>query len=352
MITVRPLVLKDVPALIALWNQCVQEGEVLYAPMNEHLWQLKFVQTAGCDPQLLLTAEENGVPAGFIHGVAPGTFPGSRPQIGYLTVMMVDKRHRGQGIGKALLSELSRRLREKDAVKLMVSSLNPVNLSWRIPGTPGHDHNNMPGVDQSCAGAGFFASQGFEKLHEEVAMYRSLAHYQPPADLQARQEALRRQGIETGVYDWHTHCGFDAMCDRVGSDYWRDVLRTEIAAWESGRPNQDPRFFADDATPPKAPRPLLTATANGQIVGFTGPVDKQKSGRGWFTGICTDPTYGGRGIATVLFTLLMQAFAREGAAFSTLFTGTENHAQKIYLAAGMRPVRHFMLMSKSLEGND
>ena len=22
------------------------------------------------------------------------------------------------------------------------------------------------------------------------------------------------------------------MCDRVGSDYWRDVLRTEIAAWE------------------------------------------------------------------------------------------------------------------------
>lgn len=352
MTTVRPLVRQDVPALITLWNQCVQEGEVLYAPMDEHLWQFKFVQTAGCDPQLLLTAEENGAPVGFIHGVAPGTFPGSRPQIGYLTVMLVDKRRRGQGIGKALLRELSRRLREKGAVKLMVSSLNPVNLSWRIPGTPGHDHNNMPGVDQDCAGAGFFASQGFEKLHEEVAMYRSLAQYQPPADLQARQEALRRQGIETGVYDWRAHCGFDAMCDRVGSDYWRDVLRTEIAAWESGRPNQDPRFFADDETPPKAPRPLLTATANGQIVGFTGPVDKQKSGRGWFTGICTDPTYGGRGIATVLFTLLMQAFAQEGAAFSTLFTGTENHAQKIYLAAGMRPVRHFMLMSKSLEGND
>ena len=352
MTTVRPLVRQDVPALITLWNQCVQEGEVLYAPMDEHLWQFKFVQTAGCDPQLLLTAEENGAPVGFIHGVAPGTFPGSRPQIGYLTVMLVDKRRRGQGIGKALLRELSRRLREKGAVKLMVSSLNPVNLSWRIPGTPGHDHNNMPGVDQDCAGAGFFASQGFEKLHEEVAMYRSLAQYQPPADLQARQEALRRQGIETGVYDWRAHCGFDAMCDRVGSDYWRDVLRTEIAAWESGRPNQDPRFFADDETQPKAPRPLLTATANGQIVGFTGPVDKQKSGRGWFTGICTDPTYGGRGIATVLFTLLMQAFAQEGAAFSTLFTGTENHAQKIYLVAGMRPVRHFMLMSKSLEGND
>ena len=348
MTTVRPLVRQDVPALITLWNQCVQEGEVLYAPMDEHLWQFKFVQTAGCDPQLLLTAEENGAPVGFIHGVAPGTFPGSRPQIGYLTVMLVDKRRRGQGIGKALLRELSRRLREKGAVKLMVSSLNPVNLSWRIPGTPGHDHNNMPGVDQDCAGAGFFASQGFEKLHEEVAMYRSLAQYQPPADLQARQEALRRQGIETGVYDWRAHCGFDAMCDRVGSDYWRDVLRTEIAAWESGRPNQDPRFFADDETPPKAPRPLLTATANGQIVGFTGPVDKQKSGRGWFTGICCDPDYGGRGIASVLFNLLMREFVAEGAKFSTLFTGETNFAQKIYSRAGFHIVARFVGLTKEL----
>ena len=344
--------LKDFAPAIALWNRCVQAGEVLYAPMDDNLFAQKFVHNAGCDPDLLLGAEIDGRLAGLIHGVAPGTFPGSRPEIGYLTVPRPDPAWRGQGVGRALLQALSQRLKAKGAKKLMVSSLNPVNLSWRVPGTPGHDHNNMPGVDMGCAGVGFFPHMGFEKLHEEVAMYRSMADYQPPADLEARRAALRAQGIETGPYDRRTHCDFDGMCDRVGSDYWRDVLRTEIAAWEQGKPNADPRFFADDATPPKAPRTLLTATANGQIVGFTGPVDRQKSGRGWFTGICTDPNYGGKGIATVLFTLLMQAFANEGAAFSTLFTGTENHAQKIYLAAGMRPVRHFMLMSKSLEGND
>ena len=344
--------LKDFAPAIALWNRCVQAGEVLYAPMDDNLFAQKFVHNAGCDPDLLLGAEIDGRLAGLIHGVAPGTFPGSRPEIGYLTVVLADPAWRGQGVGRALLQALSQRLKAKGAKKLMVSSLNPVNLSWRVPGTPGHDHNNMPGVDMGCAGVGFFPHMGFEKLHEEVAMYRSMADYQPPADLEARRAALRAQGIETGPYDWRTHCDFDGMCDRVGSDYWRDVLRTEIAAWEQGKSNADPRFFADDATPPKAPRTLLTATANGQIVGFTGPVDRQKSGRGWFTGICTDPNYGGKGIATVLFTLLMQAFANEGAAFSTLFTGTENHAQKIYLAAGMRPVRHFMLMSKSLEGND
>ena len=83
-------------------------------------------------------------------------------------------------------------------------------------------------------------------------------------------------------------------------------------------------------------------------MGFTGPVDKQKSGRGWFTGICTDPLFERRGIATVLFNLLMQAFVEEGAAFSTLFTGTDNHAQKIYRAAGMRTVRQFSIMTMGL----
>ena len=41
-------------------------------------------------------------------------------------------------------------------------------------------------------------------------------------------------------------------------------------------------------------------------------------------------------------------FVAEGAAFSTLFTGSDNHAQKIYLNAGMRPVRQFSIMSIDL----
>ena len=128
----------------------------------------------------------------------------------------------------------------------------------------------------------------------------------------------------------------------------RDVLRAETAAHLQNRPNDDPRFWADDVRP-AGPRPILAAVHGDRIVGFTGPVDVQKSGRGWFTGICTDPECGGRGIATALFNLLMQSFAQRGAKFSTLFTGTENHAQKIYRRAGMAPARAFTLMSKPLE---
>ena len=83
---------------------------------------------------------------------------------------------------------------------------------------------------------------------------------------------------------------------------------------------------------------------DGHIIGFTGPVDRQQSGRGWFTGICVDPAYGGRGIGTVLFNLLMREFVDAGAAFSSLFTGTDNHAQKIYRRAGFEPRARWAVM--------
>ena len=137
------------------------------------------------------------------------------------------------------------------------------------------------------------------------------------------------------------------MCDGVESEYWRSVLKTEIQCHRDGVPCTDIRFIPNGVVP-AGPRPILAATHEGKIVAFTGPVDKQKSGRGWFSGICTDPNYERRGIASVLFNLLMQEFVDEGAAFSTLFTGDDNHAQKIYKNAGLRVVKRFSIMKKAL----
>ena len=51
----------------------------------------------------------------------------------------------------------------------------------------------------------------------------------------------------------------------------------------------------------------------------------------------------------MLFNLLLQAFREEGAQFTTLFTGMENPAKKIYTEAGLRPARAFTLMAKPLD---
>ena len=340
----------DLSGVIHVWNACVEAGEVLYYPLTEDYFRRKFVEGEGCEPDNLLVAADGDRVIGFIHGVAPGAFRLARPGQAYLTCVFVDPARRGEGAGRALLQALKAAMKARGATALSVSSLNPVNLDWRIPGTPGHDHNNMPGLDNGCAGFGFFGHSGFSRRHDEVSMYINLADYRAPEGLDALRARLSDEGIYTGPYDASLRCDFDGMCDRVGSDYWRDVLRTETEAHLLNQPNADARMWADGIRP-AGPRTILAAVHEGHIVGFTGPVDKQKSGRGWFTGICTDPEFGRRGIATVLFNSLLDAFVREGAAFTSLFTGEDNPAKKIYLGAGMREARRFALMALPLGGS-
>ena len=179
-------------------------------------------------------------------------------------------------------------------------------------------------------------------------MYLNLAAYIPWAGLKEKQAELLAQGIYTGRYDPSLGYDYDLMCDHVGSEYWRAVIRSELACWKENRPNTDVRFIPNGTKVPAGPRPMLVATSGERIVAFTGPVDKQDSGRGWFCGIMTDPEFERRGIASVLFNLLMQEFIAEGAVFSTLFTGDSNHAQRIYKRAGFNVVRRFALMQKPL----
>ena len=338
MIQIRPFTEGDLPGLLRLWQQTAESGEVLLKSITEADFRRLFLTRPDCPDCLPVAVDPaSGDLAGFAHFVTPASFPNALPGKAYLTVLMVDSRRRHEGIGSALLSWITDQLQ---ADTLSIASVNPVNLTWRIPDTPGHDHNNMPGLDRSCPAYDFFVKKGFRPVHTEVAMYMPLAGWQISPEIGPMQARLRESGIETGIFTRPLDLDFDGMCDRVGSEYWRDVLRTELKAWKTGEPNPDPRFWPDGRKP-AGPRPLLLAVHEDRIVGFTGPVDLQSSGRGWFTGICTDPLYARRGIATVLFSLLMQAFADEGAAFTTLFTGTDNRAQRIYRAAGLRPVRAF-----------
>ena len=343
-VQIRKMAPADLPDILQLWNGCVDAGEVLYLPMTQASFHRKFVDGPSCLPENLLVAEAENRVVGFLHGVAPGAASSARPDAAYLTVILVSPACRGKGVGRALLRVFGESMARRGANTLMISGTNPVSLDWRIPGTPGHDHNNMPGADVSCAGYPFLLRCGFTVCAREVALYGDLSAWVPSPDAAAKRERLRAEGIETGPYDPSLEYDFDQMCTNVGSEYWRDVLRTEIAAWKAGQPNADPRFWAD-GLPPRGPRMLLTAIHKDRIVGFTGPVDRQQSGRGWFTGICTDPAYERRGVATVLFDLLLQAFVREGASFCSLFTGWESHARKIYEKAGLRPVRRFDLLS-------
>lgn len=324
---IRTLEMQDIPAIVELWNGCVQRGEVLYRPLEAAYFESKFIRQPGA---VIFTAHAGGVLCGFAVGCRltqflPGQTEENTPA--YLSVLMVAPSYRRQGVGSALLAAFETHFAALGKTAFAVSSTCPINLDWVIPGTPGHEHNNMPGVDEDSPGFPFLKARGYAVAVREVAMYLNLAEYEKQPEVEMRRAALAAEGIEAGLYDVNRRAEFDGMCDRVGSEYWRQVLREETAKAN--------------------PRPMLAAVCDGHMVGFTGPVDRQENGRGWFTGICTDPLYEKRGIATVLFNDLMEAFLRVGAAYSTLFTGTENHAQRLYLKTGFCPARYFSIMKKT-----
>ncbi len=344
--SITPFSSQDLPGVVALWNACCAAGDVVYSPVTAGELEQKLLQPG----MLGFVAKKNDQTIGFVHGASKTAFlPGQTAENtpGYLTVILVDAAHRRQGVGTALLQALTDAFLQQGKSMMACSGDNPVKLAWRVPGTPGHDHNNAPGVDEDCAGYTFLQQHGFAPKFHEVAMYLDLQTYQPAEDVIAAREKLTAEGVYTGRYTPDMQLNYDGMCDRVGSEYWRNVIKTEIAAWQSGTPNQDDTLWVD-GVPPKGPRPMLIAAVDGNMAGFTGPVDLQKSGRGWFTGICADPMYGRRGIGSVLFDLLMREFIAEGAAFSTLFTGAENHAQRVYQRAGFDVVRRFCVMTRAL----
>lgn len=334
---IRPATATDMAAMLRLWNQCANVGETIYSPMDPAMFERKFAQPDGT----LLMAEAQGGLAGWVHGTD------DTGDAGYLTTVLVEPAQRGKGIATQLVSALEAWFHERSKRFLAVSGNNPVHLDWRVPGTPGHDHNNAPGVDEAGMGYPFLLSAGYQPHCTEVAMYRNLAGYQWPDAMDAIEARLAREGIRVGPYDGRQALAFDAMCDRVGSEAWRNVLRQELDAWRRNAPCADETLWPDGIRP-DGPRPLLLAVSGDQIVGFTGPVAVQRSGRGWFTGICVDPMYGRRQIGKLLFHQLLRAFTEQGATFTTLFTGAENHAQQIYLRAGLAPVRRFAVMVKPL----
>ncbi len=329
---VRVMESRDLGAVIALWNRCVSAGEVVYAPLTEAYFQRKFVHDPNYSPAYSLVAEADGQVVGFINGIAKKVFLPKETHEntpGYITCFFVDKDHRRQGVGKALLDALAQAFKKDGKKRIACSGSNPINLDWIIPGTPGHDHNNAPGMDEACLGHDFLLKNGFQDKYREVAMYLNLNDYRVTEGFEEKRKKLADEGIYTGRYDMSLGYDYDEMCDRVGSEYWRKVLKDETAKAN--------------------PRPTLVATHDRHIVAFTGPVDKQESGRGWFSGICTDPHYERRGIATVLFNLLMQEFIAIGATFSTLFTGDDNHAQRVYANTGFRIARRFVVMDRAID---
>ena len=159
-------------------------------------------------------------------------------------------------------------------------------------------------------------------------MHLDLSTFKVSEKAAKKINVLKEAGITFEFYDSAKHTGLDKLFDDLQNEYWRKDIKDNLALAH--------------------PRPILVASDRGSVCGFVGPIAVQQSGRGWFAGIGVDPAYEGKGIGSILFILLMENFKKLGAGFSTLYTGIENHAQKIYERAGFKVVKQWAIMRKKM----
>lgn len=323
---IRPMDAQDLEAAAALWNRAAESRDILHKPLAPERFRQKFVAAGPAEVKHNLVAEADGQVVGF--GSAYHKLGADH---GYVTFVLVDPAHRRQGIGSRLLAALETRLREFPTVtKIMLNFFNPVNLEWFIPGTPGHDHPNAPGVDARSPALPFFLKNGYVETARQYSYYRLLADFEYSQKIAERARKLAEQGTTVTYYDPAVHHGLNELFDDLGNEDWREKVMSDVNS-----PN---------------PHPLLIVQRGGRVGGFAGPLYVQESGRGYFAGIGVHSEFRGGGAGSVLFSALCQGLKDMGATFMSLFTGKNNVARTIYESAGFEVVHEWACMRKDLGG--
>ncbi|MCI8401919.1 MAG: GNAT family N-acetyltransferase [Lachnospiraceae bacterium] len=318
---------EDTQAALELFNGCAASGEILYKPFADaESFEAFFLKRKeeGLKTVALIAADRTAFASGcYMDG----------EEKGYISFVAVAPDQRRKGIGQEILRALEQGLSsasDERITKFEVIFFNPMNFTWVVPGTDGHDHPNAPGVDVGSMGYLFLKNCGYRDFAYQNSYHIDLSDYQFSKDMERRIASLKEKGIEITYYDGEKHSGLEELMDSFGNPLWKkEVL--------------------ENAALPGGGDPLLIVNWNGKAMGFTGPLSVQESGRGFFCGIGVHKDCRGNGAGKALFAYLCAGLKDMDARFMTLFTGETNPARNIYEAAGFHIVRTWADMRKELK---
>ena len=142
-------------------------------------------------------------------------------------------------------------------------------------------------------------------------------------------EENKKDGIVIELYDANKHYGIDEFYRDLNIYDFEKVIRANLEL--------------------EKPYPFLVVAKDNRIVGWTGAMWNEESGRGHFDGIAILEEVRGRGLGKALFSSLAYYNKMNGAKFMTFYTGLTNHARYIYMGAGFKIVQSYANMQKKLK---
>lgn len=247
---------------------------------------------------------------------------------GYINTFIVNKAYRRQGIGSKLLELGEAYLKEKGKTSVRFVFLSGINWAWYIPYTDKHMHPGMPAVRMNSDFYIFLYHHGYavNSIHE--GFHLPLSEYELPQAVVDKMEKNKERGLFVEIYDPNKHYGVEEFCQKIEGDNpgFAHAIRYNL-----NRPE---------------PKPWLCANVNGRMVGWTGAMWNEESGRGHFDGIIVDEDIRGAGLGKALFCILCYQSKLNGAQYMTFFTGLDNPARYIYLGAGFKIAQSFADMKK------
>lgn len=314
---------QDDDALLHLWNTAgVRMG---YAPLSTEQFHRLLLRHPEFSADFTFVLERSGSMEGFISGCTGPHIPGGATK-GYITCLILSREADTPENTALLLSTLEDAFREKGKLQCTASFFNPIRLPWVMPGTQGHQHNNVPGIAEDLPLHGRMLALGYREAARECAMHLELKDFSTPDWVEEKAAKMAAAGYRVARYDPALHTGLEEMVDTLNNPVWSE----EIPA--AGRTGMD----------------LLVGLYGNVCAGFTGPIYPEPTGRGYFSGIGVAPQYEKQGLGTLLFYRLLRREKEAGARYMSLFTGVNNRAKQIYLGAGFRVVRTFGVMLKEL----
>jgi len=250
-----------------------------------------------------------------------------REGFGYINTIIVAKEYRLQGVGTTLLRLGEEYLSNMGKKNARFVFLSQINWPWYIPNTPKHIHPGMPCVPINSPFYLFLYHNGYKVNSIHEGFHVDLRNYYLPSKVIERDKENEKLGIVVEKYDATKHHGLDEFCEEATAGFAR-AIKSNLAR--------------------KSPYPFIVAALNGEIVGWTGAIYTEPSGRGHLDGIFVSAKVRGKGLGTSIFARLCYESKQNNAQYMTLFTGLDNYARYIYMGAGFNVAQSFADMCKEL----
>lgn len=318
---------EDLNNMCELWNEVVTE-EYFLKTFKEADYEKMLLTNPDFSFDTTFVAYEKDVLVGFAIGLLRKRYVNNKDIPGVVNALIVKKEYRNQGIGTTLLNKLEDYFKKEGRTKIAAQYFLPSCYPWYIPNTNNHDHPCAPGIRVNSNEYFFYSHKGYEPYNYQDAFHLDLANYELSSDIKTILEKNEKDGIVIELYDPKKHYGLEEFYQELNLEDFIKVIKSNLEL--------------------EVPYPFLVVAKNNKIVGWTGAMWNETSGRGHFDGIAILESVRGRGLGKALFASLAYYNKMHGARFMTFYTGLNNHARYIYKGAGFKIIMSYASMAKKL----